>query len=128
MVDAWWRPTEESAGGQDGDNEGLAGGGDDELVLVGVKGAKEPEPVLHAEDAADGTGVIAEEDATKGGEGDHEDANELTLLGGHADACACGSWTACHCEGARCGGWGGATRTGTLGGGVRGAGQGGRGK
>ena len=94
--------TKEGACGEDGNDKGLVGGGDHPRVggRVGGTGfvlSEGPEPVVHGNDTGDGTGVVAVEDAAKGGEGDHEDANGTVLRGGGTDACACYCGTAGHC-------------------------------
>lgn len=77
--------TKEGACGEDGDDEGLAGGVD-VVGAVGVVVAKGAEPVVHLDDAGDGACVVAVEDTAKGGEGGHGDACSLALGGVGADA------------------------------------------
>jgi hypothetical protein len=64
--------TKESTCGQDGDNKRLLGGRDGIASrIIGRDGdgmAKGAEPVFHGLDTRDGTGIITEEDTTKGGE------------------------------------------------------------
>ena len=61
--------TEEGAGGEDRDDEGLLGGGD-AVSAVGAYTwrAECIEPVGHGLDGGDGSGVVAIEDTTKRGE------------------------------------------------------------
>lgn len=105
MSTGFGRPTvltEEGTGGEDGSDEGLLGGRDhvtgrmnDE---IGGWLSEETKPVLHRGDTRDGTGVITEQDTTKGGEGDHENTSYLALGGIGTNAAAGYCWTTCHCR------------------------------
>ena len=98
------RLTEESTRGEDGDDEGLARGRDVVAIgtVVGVDNicrtgtTEELEPVGHGDDTRDGTGVVAEEDTTEGGEGGHTDASKLVLGGIGTDASASRDGTTGH--------------------------------
>ena len=87
--------TEESTGGEDGDDEGFTLGGEAGGAVVLCYVAECAQPDVHLLDAlgsvskypsttrrlrtADGTGVIAEEDTTEGGKGCNNDTSELAL-------------------------------------------------
>ena len=92
--------TEEGAGGQEGDDEGLATRR--EMEAKGVSGkvcgtnTKGAQPVVHLDDTGDGTGVVTEKDTTKGGEGGHGNASDLALCAGGTNAPACSYWTTRH--------------------------------
>ena len=66
--------------------------------MVGAVGrvTKGAEPIVHLHETGDGTGVVTEEDTTKGGEGSHGDASELVLGAGGTNAPACSDWTTRH--------------------------------
>ena len=96
------RHTEEGTGGKDGDDEGLVGGGKGIAggICGGVRGGltESAKPVVHLDDTRDGTGVVAEEDTTEGGEGGHGDARKLVLVAdGGTDALTRCDGTTCHC-------------------------------
>ena len=109
--------TEEGTGGEDGDDERLLARGEVEAEgMVGAVGrvTKGAEPVVHLHETGDGTGVVTEEDTTKGGEADHGNTSEAVLWSGGADTGTGGCWTTRHCGRGRKGrgGWEVATRVG----------------
>ena len=92
--------TEEGAGGKEGDDEGLATRGEMEAKRVSGKvcgtNTKGAQPVVHLDDTGDGTGVVTEEDTTKGGKGSHGNACHPALGAGGTNAPACSNWTTRH--------------------------------
>ena len=61
------KSTKESTSGQDGDDEGPLGWSDGARPVGGIECTEGAQPVLHGLDAGDDTGIVTEEDTTKGG-------------------------------------------------------------
>jgi len=61
------KSTKKCTSGQDGDDEGLLGCGDGARPGGGIEFTEDAQPVLHGLDTGDDTGIVTEEDTTKGG-------------------------------------------------------------